>query len=221
MKVFRSPNMRNARNMRNAIGFSSLGALVLFLGATGVSQEKSAPQSSSPPQEPPAVLKVTTRLVTIDVVARDRHGNAIRDLKQDDFQVFEQAGSHKSAQQIASFRLLDRSLAKSPEVERSALPIPPGVFTNLVSAQKLSAPPTILLVDGLNTDPINELQVRQKMVQLLASAPSDIPVAVFLLGRNLRLLQSFTTDAKLLQQAAKRALSVEGSNLQVKDPRED
>jgi VWFA-related protein len=198
-----------------------IAAISMTLGASLGAQEKKAAQTGTPPQEPSVVLKVTTRLVTIDVVARDHHGNAIRDLKQDDFQVFEQAGSRKTSQQIASFRLLDRSLAKSAEVERSAMPIPPGVFTNLVSAQKLSAPPTILLVDGLNTDPINELQVRQKMVQLLASAPSDIPVAVFLLGRNLRLLQSFTTDAKLLQQAAKRALSLEGSNLQVKDPRDD
>ncbi len=192
-------------------------AISMMLSVPLVAQEKKAAPTATPAEEPSVVLRVTTRLVTIDVVARDHHGNAIRDLKQDDFQIFEQAGSHKTAQQIASFRLLDRSLAKSPEVERSALPIPRGVFTNLVSTQKLSAPPTILLVDGLNTDPINELQVRQKMVQLLASAPSDIPVAVFLLGRNLRLLQSFTTDAKLLQQAAKRALSLEGSNLQVKD----
>ena len=206
---------------RNAFLAVLIAALSIMQSGSLVAQEKKTAPTGTPPQEPSVVLKVTTRLVTIDVVARDHHGNAIRDLKQDDFQVFEQAGSHKAAQQIASFRLLDRSLAKSPEVERSALPIPKGVFTNLVSTQKLSAPPTILLVDGLNTDPINELQVRQKMVQLLASAPSDIPVAVFLLGRSLRLLQGFTTDAKLLQQAAKRALSLEGSNLQVKDPRDD
>ena len=38
------------------------------------------------------MLKVTTRLVTIDVVAHDRHGNPIRDLTADDFQVFECSG---------------------------------------------------------------------------------------------------------------------------------
>jgi hypothetical protein len=79
----------------------------MTLSASLVAQEKKAAQTGKPPQEPSVVLKVTTRLVTIDVVARDHHGNAIRDLKQDDFQVFEQAGSHKTAQQIASFRLLD------------------------------------------------------------------------------------------------------------------
>jgi VWFA-related protein len=166
-------------------------------------------------------LKVTTRLVTIDVVARDHHGNPIRDLKQDDFEIFEQTGSHRTAQQISSFRLLDRSLAKTPEVQRAALQIPAGVFTNLVTTQKLAAPPTILLVDGLNTDPTVQLQTRKKMVELLASAPTDIPLAVFLLGRELRLLQTFTTDSKLLKEAAQRAMSNEGATLQVKDPRDD
>jgi VWFA-related protein len=85
----------------------------------------------------------------------------------------------------------------------------------------LSAPPTILLVDGLNTDATTQSQVRQQMVRLLASAPSDVPLAVFLLGRELRLLQSFTTDTKLLHAAAQRALSLEATNLQAKDARDD
>jgi VWFA-related protein len=200
-------------------------AIVLALGVTlnpvvkAQGKEASPPRSS--PQEPSAVLKVTTRLVTVDVVARDHHGNAVRDLRQGDFQIFEQAGSRKMAQQIASFRLLDRSLSKVPESQRSALQIPIGAFTNLVTTQELSAPPTILLVDGLNTDPTIQVQTRQKMVQLLASAPSDIPVAVFLLGRELRMLQNFTTDARLLREAAQRAMSTDASNLQVKDPRDD
>ena len=171
--------------------------------------------------EPPAVLKVTTRLVTVDVVARDRHGNPVRDLTAKDFQISEQSGSHKSQQQIASFRLLDRSLKNASDAESAALQLPAGVFTNMVSRKSLSSPPTILLVDGLNTDATTQLQVRQQMVRLLASVPSDVPMAVFLLGRKLRLLQSFTTDTKLLRAAAQRALSLEATNLQAKDARDD
>ena len=225
MKIPCSPNSRNAPNTRNAIRFLSLSissaAVVLFLAATGTSQEKSRPQSSPPQQEPPAVLKVTTRLVTVDVVARDRHGNAVRDLTADDFQITEQASGHKIEQQIASFRLLDRAMAKAPDAERAALELPAGVYTNLVTTKSLSAPPTILLVDGLNTDANTQVQVRQKMVRLLASAPSDVPMAVFLLGRELRLLQSFTTDTKLLKAAAERAMTQEATNLQIKDARDD
>ena len=144
MKIPCSPNTRNARNRRNGVRFLSIllsiAGVVLVLGAVGVSQEKSRPQVSPPQQEPPAVLKVTTRLVTVDVVARDRHGNAVRDLTADDFQITEQAGGHKSEQQIASFRLLDRAMAKAPDAERSALQLPAGVYTNLVTTKSLSAP---------------------------------------------------------------------------------
>jgi VWFA-related protein len=222
------PRMRRAEmnvscspTVRTAVRFFSLVAPLLLLCATGVSQEKNEPQIPPSKQEPPAVLKVTARLVTVDVVARDRHGNPVRDLTADDFQITEQAGSHKGQQQIASFRLLDRSLAKAPDPERAAIELPAGVYTNLVTTKSLSAPPTILLVDGLNTDASTQMQVRQKMVRLLASAPGDVPMAVFLLGRELRLLQSFTTDTKLLHAAAERALSLEATNLQAKDARDD
>lgn len=206
---------------QTAVRFFSIAAPLLFLCATGASQEKNHPQTLPSKQEPPAVLKVTARLVTVDVVAKDRHGNPVRDLSANDFQIAEQAGPRKGQQQIASFRLLDRSLAKAPDQERAAFQLPAGVYTNLVTTQSLSAPPTILLVDGLNTDATTQTQVRQKMVRLLASAPSDVPMAVFLLGRELRLLQSFTTDAKLLHAAAERALSLEATNLQAKDARDD
>ena len=202
-------------------GLIFLPTLVLFLRAMGIPQDKSPLPAPRSGQEPPAVLKVTTRLVTVDVVARDRHGNAVRDLTVADFQITEQAGGHKSEQQIASFRLLDRSMAKAPDAERAALQLPAGVYTNLVTTKNLSAPPTILLVDGLNTDATSQVQVRQKMVRLLASAPSDVHMAVFLLGRELKLLQSFTTDAKLLSAAAQRAMTQEATNLQIKDPRDD
>ena len=204
-----------------AIKFISIAALLSCLCNVAASQEKSPPQTAAPKQEPPAVLKVTARLVTVDVVARDHKGNALRDLKADEFQITEQSASGKSQQRVATFRLLDRGLAEAPDAERAALQLPVGVYTNLVTTKNLSAPPTILLVDGLNTDAATQLQVRRKMVQLLASSPSSVPMAVFLLGRQLRLLQNFTTDTRLLRTAAERALTLEGTNLQVKDARDD
>jgi len=195
--------------------------MILFFCPMAISQEKSQQPVSRSGQEPPAVLKVTTRLVTVDVVARDHKGNAVRDLKADELQITEQSGSGKSQQRVATFRLLDRALAEAPDSERAALQLPAGVYTNLVTTKSLSAPPTILLVDGLNTDATTQVQVRKKMVQLLASSPSSVPMAVFLLGRQLRLLQSFTTDTKLLRAAAQRALTLEATNLQAKDARDD
>src|ERR1700732_3206084 len=76
-----------SRTVPRIVRFFFIAAALLFVCATGVSQEKNQPQTSPPKIEPPAVLKVTTRLVTVDVVARDRHGNAVRDLTAKEFQI--------------------------------------------------------------------------------------------------------------------------------------
>jgi VWFA-related protein len=55
-----------------------------------------------PPQEPErtgARVKVSTEIVLVNVVARDKHGNVIKDLKREDFTVFEDG----KKQDVASF----------------------------------------------------------------------------------------------------------------------
>src|SRR5437762_13212624 len=99
-------------------GLIFLPTLVLFLRAMGIPQDKSPLPAPRSGQEPPAVQKVTTRLVTVDVVARDRHGHADGGLTAADFQITEQAGRDKSEQQVVSFRLLDRSIANVPDAGR-------------------------------------------------------------------------------------------------------
>src|SRR5262245_60282497 len=58
----------------------------------------SSGQQSSVPQTSPAI-RATTELVLVNVVARDKKGNLIRDLKQQDFTVLEDG----QKQQVASF----------------------------------------------------------------------------------------------------------------------
>jgi VWFA-related protein len=60
------------------------------------------PQTQQQPQSPVTsrgVLRVTTEIVLVNVVARDRHGDLIKDLKKDDFTVYEDG----KKQDIASF----------------------------------------------------------------------------------------------------------------------
>lgn len=109
--------IRRPSSYRRAFPLLCLFAPILLLRGLALGQDKkpsqsTPPSSASTQQEPPVVLKVTTRLVTVDVVARDRHGNPVRDLKAEDLQIFEQGSSRRAEQQIASFRLMDRSNAK-------------------------------------------------------------------------------------------------------------
>ena len=75
-----------------------------------------AAQNSTPLAQPdvPLVLKITTREVVIDVVARDKNHNSVGDLAQNEFQVF-QAGKNadKNPLHILSMRVIDPHSAAS------------------------------------------------------------------------------------------------------------
>lgn len=151
------------------------------------------------------VLKVTTRLVTLDLIATDSHGNPIRDLKPEDLQIFEE---HKSQQKIEHFQCFER--LKNGGAAGGSLSTTNkngGALSNQLPLEELKIPPTVLLMDTLNTTAPNQLQGRQHMLQLLRTLPPETPVAVFVLGTSLRILQTFTSDPALLRAALDQSLT--------------
>jgi VWFA-related protein len=201
----------------------TLCAPVTSLALSSQPQTPKPGQTASASQAAPVpTFHSTSRIVTLEISAKDKHGKAISGLKASDFQVFEHElgfRKEKQEQKIAFFREVDKKLLA--ERDTSSLQIPAGIFTNLVTLQKNPVPPTILLVDGLNTEMTAQMQVHVQMVKMLHSLPSDVPVAVFLLGRGLKILQGFTTDPALLRTAlAKAAMPTLGVGSQV-DPRDD
>jgi len=185
-------------------------------------QPPNPPASATPTTPPPAAtFKATSRMVTVEVVAKDHHGQPISGLTADDFEVSEQISGKREQhpQKIAAFRAV--SVAELAAHDRGKLNLPPGVYTNLAAMDKVPVPPTVLLVDGLNTDRASQMQVHRQMIKMLASIPDDVPVAVFLLGRGLKLVQNFTTDPKLLKAAIQKAASVEADNATQVEPIDD
>jgi len=76
-------------------------AAFLLAAGVGVSQQRPTGLQDQPRRPvpgaaqgavPPGTVKSVTRLITVDVVATDSHGNAVRDLKQSDLQVFDERG---------------------------------------------------------------------------------------------------------------------------------
>jgi VWFA-related protein len=198
---------------------------------TSTAQSQAQPAQSQPAAvhvspyqaNPPSfVLRTYTRMVNLEVVVKDSKGNHIQGLKPEDFQIFEQTperSKDKHEQKIAEFREVHMAdLAAPASIEAQT---PPGVYTNALAKQKDPVPPTILLVDGLNTDVQYQAQVHIQMLKMLRQLPTNVPVAVFLLGDRLTLLQSFTSDPKLLQAALNKAYSAAGVGLATMDPRDD
>jgi VWFA-related protein len=199
---------------------------LIWLGILGLSWHFVAGQENKAvePAQNTAVptLHVTTRMVTVDVVAKDRHAKLVPGLTAKDFQVFEQVPSKRGEheQKIAGFLAVDRA-AIAAAAKQNPDKMPAGVYSNLVTT-RLSVPPTILLLDGLNTEGDSGLQARRQMVKMLASIPPDTPVAVFILGNELTLLQSFTKDPKQLRDAAARVMTtnIDNGGLGI-DPHDD
>ena len=170
--------------------------------ASLVAAQTAPPRSFTPPEQPAASsekIRTQTRLIAIDVVVTDSHGAPVRGLHKDDFQIFEE---HNREQQIAQFRFVDRP------ADALAIPKTPAsapLFSNEWSADRGVAP-TVLLMDALNTEIANQVEVRQKMLLLLKTLPPTTPVAVFTLSHTLHIVQTFSTDPKVLRAAIDRTL---------------
>src|ERR1035441_3195395 len=177
-----------------------------------------APQSSAPA----FMLSTTTRMVNLEVVVKDSKGNHIKGLVPMDFQIFEQTPSRskeKREQQIADFKEVHvGDLPAPPSLKEQAQP---GVYANALAVRKDPVPPTILLVDGLNTEVQYQAQVHVQMLKMLRQLPTNVPVAVFLLGDRMVMLQSFTTDPKLLQAALSKVTSPAVAGLAHTDAHDD
>jgi VWFA-related protein len=201
----------------------SVGSAILFAAAAtvaiaaGQSSSPTAPFVSSaqaqqqspespPPQQAPkpgSVLQIKTRLVTVDVVATDSHGNAVRDLKPEEFGV-----SDGGPQGIAQFSFVDKSTnSRSAKLSDVLQERPMGFYTNQAELERLMMPPTVILLDALNTEGADLMQARRDMLRMLTTLPANTPVAVFLLEQSLVVVQGFTSDPALLRAALDKTLS--------------
>lgn len=172
-------------------------SLRVFLVTCGIALMPSAPLlwAAQDQESAPAIIRVTTRLVLVDVIVTDGKGRPVTDLTRDDFEVLEDG----QRQHIAHFTLERRTL---PAQEPSEV-LPPYIFTNspaYKAARQGSL--SILLLDALNTPTHDQLYARREMLRYLSEGlPLGERMAVFLLGNSLRLLQDFTDDPRLLQAA--------------------
>src|SRR5258708_7849206 len=196
---------------KNSYGLFYLAFLLLAAPTLSSAQppapsaSQTASQSPAPPaqaagqanaqvaSEPAAVLKVTTRLVVVDVVATDRKGLPLTDLKAEDFSLQEEGTEQKV--RVFSFQQPSQVAATPAPVK-----LPANMVSNVPTFQA-NKTLSVLLLDGLNTDLVSQKYVRQEMLKFLEKLPAGQPVAVYGLGVKLRLLQDFTTDPGLLKQA--------------------
>lgn len=182
------------RSLAAPLGLSILGPLFFFGGA-----QSPAPQSSQPAQEPAPVLTLhaESRIVLADVTVTDKHGNAVRGLKESDFEVFDNGRQ----QRISSFDEHDGSVQQA----YTAPPAATGTATN--SYKNLPPVLNVILIDTTNLELPDQMYLRIQLTKFLKNLPPNQPLAVFdRHGDFTVLLQPFTADHALLQAAVARAI---------------
>jgi VWFA-related protein len=143
-------------------------------------------------QEP--LIRVTTRMVEVNVVVRDR-GGPVRGLTRDDFVLLDKG----KPQQIAAFSSVE---LRAHIGDGPSAPLAAGIRTN--RPEELRALPsstTVVLLDGVNTDIQDQPYAKRQFLQFLKQVRPDDRIAVYALGSTLRVLHDFTSDARSLVAA--------------------
>ena len=162
------------------------------------------------------VFHSQTRLVEVDVVIRDKHG-PVTGLTKDDFTLYDckdserdldHAGSNSPCrvrkQPIAVFREVNTGPDATPAGSTPS-PQPPGTVSNrLDSSGKPIGAATVVVIDQLNTPFDLKGHQRLELTKFLAAVGDHERIAVYSLGKDLHLLQDFTSDPKKLVEAVTR-----------------
>jgi VWFA-related protein len=110
------------------------------------------------PQEAPP-LRVTTRLVQLNVIVTDRRGNPIPDLTRGDFVLTDE----KEEQSIEVFTV---ETSRSDETAKEGRPT--NTFSNHLDQKGTQAGSvTVILLDGLNTQFGDQAYARMQIVKFL------------------------------------------------------
>jgi VWFA-related protein len=155
-------------------------------------------QQTGPAAEPATTLHVTARLVYVDVVARDAHGNVMKGLTQQDFKVLED-GRPVSVE----FFTAHTPASAAPTATAESRPgTSKTEFTNVTSGGN-TKPVTIVLCDLLNTPNDDQLTARQQMLKFLDALPSGDRIMIFTLANGLQMTQGLTGSASLRSDVSK------------------
>ena len=153
-------------------------------------------------QTPPAlnqpVLRVTTRLVQINVIAQDKKGKPVTDLTLDDFSIKDEGKDQK----ISLFSLETSGPSKLDNAVDAGKPTVVRTFSNRIEQRTHTV--TAILFDSLNTRFQDQAYAKQELIKYLKQVQPGDAVGLYLLGSNLQLLHDFTTStASLLGALAK------------------
>lgn len=169
----------------------SIGALFL---AVELATAQQAP--------PPPTFRAGTELVQVSVIAQDKQGKPVANLRREDFQIFDNG----APQEVRLF-LAETGESDLPPPEREVH----NTFTNRIAARAGShSGYSVILIDNLYTDfgdpniAEGSSLARIRTLQMLRSIPMGERIAIYALGRKLQVICEFTSDRDLLERQLRK-----------------
>lgn len=158
----------------------------------------------------PAPLRVTTHLVQLSVVVHDKKGQPVADLTKDDFTLLDEGQPQKIA-----FFSVESALAPAAPAKK----LPANYFTNRLEYRS-SAPASVtaILFDALNTAFEDQVYAKNQLVKFLGQVRPEDRFALYVLGRDLRVLHDFTTDTRSLLRVLARHRGSPSPELAASEP---
>lgn len=165
--------------MLNRVYFGRLRCLILlfaFFPLKAAGQDRQKPPAAAAPARGGPVIQSEVRLVRVDAIVTTKKGEYVKDLKAEDFKVYED----NKQQQVSSF-----SFGTDPAA--------------LAGSQRHYM---VLLFDDSTLDFSSQIIAREAAVKFIdANAGPDRAIAVMDFGGTIRVVQNFTVNADRLKRA--------------------
>ncbi|MBS1855432.1 MAG: VWA domain-containing protein [Acidobacteria bacterium] len=158
------------------------------------------PPSPQPPEPVPSTiptLRITVTLVQVDAVVTDSHGNHVMDLASSDFEILQDG----RPQPVTFFSRVPLPPRRAAAVSPKGVPVP-LTSTALTSAAQVKRA-IALVVDDLALSFEDLVRTREAIRRYIESQmqPGDL-VSIVRTGGGVAILEQFTTDKRVLLEAA-------------------
>jgi VWFA-related protein len=188
---YQKPNLK----IRRLEDFLSAVLLIAFVLAAVRLQAQDQKPNKPDDQD---VIKITSNLVSLDAIVKDKKGRPVTDLKAEDFTITENGVPQKIEffDSTLTTATVTQSANAVGSTETKPRPTATGYPRNIIA----------LVLDGQSTELANLKHVREGMVKYIRERISDSDsVALFSISAGLQLLQTFTQDKAKLIAAVEKA----------------
>jgi VWFA-related protein len=160
-------------------------------------------RAQNPSDSPPVTIRSNVRLVQVDVIASDKHGNPVAGLEAKDFTLFDDGVPQK----VSRVSLERGAGEKSSGEAAGAQELGARIFSN---THPDNVVPTVILFDVLNTSIEDQSSMKKGLLQSLNRLKEGTPVALLILGDDLTVVSDFTTSSISLSRLAESGFHPRG-----------